>query len=282
MTRVLLTGVRGKTGAPLAPSSSPGSGAIPSGTRPSVVGMTSSERTTAASSTDHAGVVDWLLAGDPAIRWQTMRDLPARPPHRSPPSAPASRPRGGAPGCSRCATPTGSGPAAPASRGRSSTTGGPASSRTSPTVSPGPRRFPVLRVLRDLGPRPGQSLRRGRPIRAGGGELPLGARRPGVLRRRGGALHQRPDARDRRPTSVPTSTAWSPGCSAAARRRRLELRDRAAARRCPRSTPRSASSRACSTTSGPGERCRSPTPGDAGRSTSSSATSSAVGAPARS
>ena len=28
------------------------------------------------------GVIDWLLAGDPAIRWQVLRDLRTMPPPR--------------------------------------------------------------------------------------------------------------------------------------------------------------------------------------------------------
>lgn len=37
--------------------------------------MSSTERSTDTSSAEQAGVVAWLLDGDPAIRWQTSRDL---------------------------------------------------------------------------------------------------------------------------------------------------------------------------------------------------------------
>jgi hypothetical protein len=68
--------------------------------------------------------------------------LPARRRRRWRPSARGSRVRAGEPACSPCAIPMVSGPGAPASRGTSPTTGGPASSRTSPAVSRGPRPCP--------------------------------------------------------------------------------------------------------------------------------------------
>ena len=105
-------------------------------------------------------VLDWLLEGDPAIRWQVLRDLTDARTTRSRPSAPGSRPRAGARGCSRCATPTDSGTAAPASHGGSPRTGGPASSRTSPTASRGPPPCPRLVVLRDLGLDPASAAAR--------------------------------------------------------------------------------------------------------------------------
>jgi hypothetical protein len=45
--------------------------------------MTFTPGCSATSTTDVASdeaVVDWLLAGDPAIRWQVMRDLLDKPP----------------------------------------------------------------------------------------------------------------------------------------------------------------------------------------------------------
>ncbi len=38
--------------------------------------MTGSAATTGQ---DRADIIDWLLAGDPAVRWQTMRDLTEAP-----------------------------------------------------------------------------------------------------------------------------------------------------------------------------------------------------------
>ena len=61
-------------------------------------------------------MLDWLLEGDPAIRWQVLRDLTTRRPTRSRPSGPGWSTRAGGRASSRSRIPTGCGPAAPASR----------------------------------------------------------------------------------------------------------------------------------------------------------------------
>ena len=63
-------------------------------------------------------VIDWLLEGDPAIRWQVLATSRMRRPRRSPPSGRGWSTRVGVPASWRSRTPTGCGTAAPASRRR--------------------------------------------------------------------------------------------------------------------------------------------------------------------
>jgi hypothetical protein len=88
------------------------------------------------------GVIDWLLDGDPAIRWQVLRDLGNASPTTSRPSRPGWSTTVGARASSRSRVPTGSGRAAPASRRPT-----PAASRG----SPGRRRCSRWQTLQRFG-----------------------------------------------------------------------------------------------------------------------------------
>ena len=161
-------------------------------------------------------VIEWLLDGDPAIRWQVLRDLT----DASPDEVAAERARvehegwgarllaledadglwdGGACFPARLhRRRTG-----PAVDGDDAHAADPAAPRARPGVGVGP---------------PGDRARRR--------ERALGARRAAVLRRRGRAVHQRPDDRDRRVLRGRRRADRRADPRRAARRRRLELRGR--------------------------------------------------------
>ena len=162
-------------------------------------------------------VVDWLLEGDPAIRWQVLRDL-------TPCLARGGRSRA-SPRRAR-----GLGRSAPRRRGCRRPVGWRrllpwAATRAANPVSPGPP--PCTRCRRSCS---WGWTRRPRPP---GGWSPLdrreralGARRAAVLRRRGRAVHQRPHDRGRRLLRGGRRPDRRAGSRRAAGRRRLELRGR--------------------------------------------------------
>ena len=145
---------------------------------------------------------------------------PMRRPRSSRRSARGWPPRGGAPGCWPCRAKTASGREA-----RSS----PAAGGTGPPDpaehegQPWTATEPTLALLRDFGVDP---QRRARATGRGAGQrpLPLGARRPAVLRRRGRAVHQRQDRRARRLLRSGRRGHRRPPAGRAARGRRVELR----------------------------------------------------------
>ena len=134
-------------------------------------------------------VIRWLLDSDPAIRWQVLRDLADAPAEVVAAERARVATEGGAPGCWPCRAKTASGREA-----RYSRRGGLNQLDEQPAGQPWTATAYSLVLLHDFGVDP-----RGDTGAPGGGAgqrpLPLGARRPAVLQRRGRAVHQRHDRR---------------------------------------------------------------------------------------
>ena len=180
-------------------------------------------------------VVDWLLDSDPSIRWQVMRDLTDAPAEE----VAAER--------ARVAT-EGVGARLLALQAADGRWGGAAWNRGWNST------MHVLMLLRELGLDPASDeARRARGPRPRprdvAGLRPAGVRRQPLLRRRGGAVHQRAGRRRSAPTSARTSAASSTGCSASSWPTAAGTARPRTARRGRRSTPRSACWRRCSSTS---------------------------------
>ena len=158
-------------------------------------------------------VIDWLLDADPAIRWQVMRDLTTSRRTSSPPSGRGSRPRAGAPGCSRSRRRTACGRAA-------------RSRRIGPTRSTSSSSFGASGSIPPASRRGGQSVSSA-STSPGGRRLvePTVGGEP-LLRGRGRAVHQRQRRRDRLVLRRGHDTARRPASRRAALRWRLELRGR--------------------------------------------------------
>ena len=211
-------------------------------------------------------VIDWLLEGDPAIRWQVLRDLT----NASADDVAAERARvehdGWGRASSRSRIPTGSGPAAPASR------------RPTPAVnrgSPGRPRCTRCRPCSSSG-----STRRRRPPggrscssrRTGAGSTPGSGTSTARSSRASTAGRSRP-ARTSGSTSHRSSSGSSPSGSMTAAGTARSRTDRCG----PPSTRRSTCSTACSSSSArPAAPRRCARPGAAVRSTCSSAACSAA------
>ena len=135
-------------------------------------------------------VIEWLLDGDPAIRWQVLRDLTDASPERG-------RARAGAGGARGLGRPAARG------RGRRRAVGGRRvlpgrlHARAAKPGQPWTSTMHTLQTLQLLGLDPDVGVGPPRD-RARRRERTLGARRSALLRRRGRAVHQRPDDRDRR------------------------------------------------------------------------------------
>ena len=182
-------------------------------------------------------VIDWLLDSDPSIRWQVMRDLTDAPADE----VAAER--------ARVAT-EGAGARLLALQAADGRWGGAAWNRGWDST------MHVLWLLR----RPGSRSRRAREARRAVGLVrdhvtwqgcgPPECDAQPLLRRRGGAVHQRAGRRRPAPTSARTSAASSTGCSASSWPTAAGTARRRTARRGRRSTPPSACWRRCSSTSG--------------------------------
>ena len=161
-------------------------------------------------------VTDWLLDGDPAIRWQVLRDLTDAVARRGRRRAGAGRARG---------------LGRPPARGRGSRRAVgrrrllPGGYTGDEPGQPWTATMHTLQTLQLLGLDPTSDV--GPPVdRARRRERALGARRAALLRRRGRAVHQRPHDRDRRLLRRGRRADRRAGPRRAAGRRRLELRGR--------------------------------------------------------
>ena len=224
--------------------------------------------------------MDWLLDGDPAIRWQVLRDLADAPAEQVAAERARVETEGWGARLLALRDPDGQwdGGACFPRRIADDWRAGiqPDFSHGQPWTST----LPTLMLLRDLGLDPAV---RGRPRddRAGRGELPVGARRPGVLRRRGRAVHQRPDALDRRLLRCGRRRPRRGSARRPARRRRLELRDRERRHRVVVRLDDLRARGPARVRAGPGERSPWPRRAAAVRSTCWSGSCSGAGAPAR-
>ena len=189
--------------------------------------------------------MNWLLDSDPAIRWQVLRDLADAPAE----VVAAERAR---------VANEGWGARLLALQGEDGQWAGgacfPATRLSLATAmnqgQPWTATLPTLQLLREFGVDP--TRRTGAPGGgAGPGPLPLGARRPAVLRRRGRAVHQRPDRRTGRLLRPGRERHRRPPARASSSRTAAGTARRRTARFARRSTPRSTSWKGCWRTSAP-------------------------------
>ena len=170
-------------------------------------------------------VIDWLLDGDPAIRWQVLRDLTEAPPDQVAAERARVETEGWGARLLAVRDPDGQwdGGACFPRRIADDWRAGiePDFSDGQPWTST----LPTLMLLHDLGLDPASKAAR-ETIPAGWRELPVGARRRGVLRWRGRGVHQRPHALDRRLLRCGRRRPRHWSARRPARRRRLELLDR--------------------------------------------------------
>ena len=232
------------------------------------------ERSTGSS---RMTVLDWLLDSDPAIRWQVLRDLV----HAPAEVVAAER--------ARVAT-EGWGARLLALQGEDGQWAGgallpgaePRTVRDENQGQPWTATLPTLAAAARLRGRP-----RRRPGAPGGGAgqrpLPLGARRPAVLRAARSSRASTAGPSRWASTSARMSTASSPACSVSSSRTAGGTARRRTARFARRSPPRSTSWKDCWRTSAPPVARRNRSRPDAGvRSTSSNESCSGARAPARS
>ena len=124
-------------------------------------------------------VMDWLLDGDPAIRWQVLRDLTQAPAEQVVVERARVENEGWAARLLSLRDPDGQWDGGACFPRRIVDDWRAGIEPDFSTSQPWTSTLPTLMLLRDLGLDPAST----RDDLAGGGELPVGARRPGVLRR---------------------------------------------------------------------------------------------------